>query len=119
MLNADWRQATNVGVVEDMIRGYDDFLTTLMAQEDKMERLKQLTLVERALDDQVPKAGAVTMKREEAKRIDPQKKDQIRTVEKHKILQVPKSTHYIWDDVHSAIAWLRKCPYCYWVFVLL
>jgi hypothetical protein len=51
ILGDDWRQADSVEVVDDLIRQFDDFLTTLHAQGDKFESLKKLTLIEQAFSN--------------------------------------------------------------------
>jgi hypothetical protein len=41
-----------VDAVDDIIRQYDDFMTTLDAQSDKFDALKKLTLLEQACQAQ-------------------------------------------------------------------
>ncbi|KFD52473.1 hypothetical protein M513_06670 [Trichuris suis] len=85
LLEDDWRRVESVSAVEEKIRQYDDFLTTLSAQDDKFEALKKLTLLEQAFKNQIKRED--DMRRQEEVTREKMRKDKIKTLEKHKILQ--------------------------------
>lgn len=84
-LNDDWRRADTVAHVDDLIRKYDDFLTALNAQQPKFEALKNLTLLEMAYGNQLEREEE--RRKLEDQRREKNRKDQIKTLEKQKILQ--------------------------------
>uniref|UniRef100_A0A914XIB6 Spectrin alpha chain n=1 Tax=Plectus sambesii TaxID=2011161 RepID=A0A914XIB6_9BILA len=87
LLGDDWRQAESVEAVDDLIRQFDDFLTTLHAQGEKFESLKKLTLLEQAFSNLRQKETERFRQDDDTRRERSKTKDQIKTVEKHKILQ--------------------------------
>uniref|UniRef100_A0A5S6R1A2 Spectrin beta chain n=1 Tax=Trichuris muris TaxID=70415 RepID=A0A5S6R1A2_TRIMR len=85
LLEDDWRRVESVSAVEEKIRQFDDFLTTLSAQDDKFEALKKLTLLEQAFKNQIKRED--DLRRQEEVTREKMRKDKIKTLEKHKILQ--------------------------------
>lgn len=85
-LKEDWRNVDSVETVEDMIRQFEDFMVTLDAQSDQFESLKRLTRVEQAFSRVKSREQEIVNRRESQieNRRDTQ---QIKTLEKKKILQ--------------------------------
>ncbi|CDW52048.1 protein sma d; protein sma c; protein sma b [Trichuris trichiura] len=93
LLEDDWRRVESVSAVEEKIRQFDDFMTTLSAQDDKFEALKKLTLLEQAFKNQIKRED--DMRRQEEVTREKMRKDKIKTLEKHKILQVAHFQHFV------------------------
>jgi len=86
LLKEDWRNVDSVETVEDMIREFEDFLVTLDAQSSQFESLKRLTKIEQAFSRIKSREQEIVNRRESQieNRRDTQ---QIKTLEKKKILQ--------------------------------
>ncbi|KRX45016.1 Spectrin beta chain, non-erythrocytic 5 [Trichinella murrelli] len=84
-LKEDWDGIKSAREVEESIRQYDDFLTTLSAQEEKFDALKKLTLLEQAMECQSMREAQVQRQVELSR--EKQRKQKVKTLEKHRILQ--------------------------------
>ncbi|XP_003379113.1 putative spectrin repeat-containing domain protein [Trichinella spiralis] len=84
-LKEDWDGIKSAREVEESIRQYDDFLTTLSAQEEKFDALKKLTLLEQAMECQSVREAQVQRQVELSR--EKQRKQKVKTLEKHRILQ--------------------------------
>uniref|UniRef100_A0A7E4UVW3 Spectrin beta chain n=1 Tax=Panagrellus redivivus TaxID=6233 RepID=A0A7E4UVW3_PANRE len=86
LLKEDWRTVDSVENVEDMIRQFEDFLVTLDAQSPQFESLKRQTKLEQFFREVKSREQEIVNRRESQieNRRDTQ---QIKTLEKKKILQ--------------------------------
>uniref|UniRef100_A0AC34R0H6 PH domain-containing protein n=1 Tax=Panagrolaimus sp. JU765 TaxID=591449 RepID=A0AC34R0H6_9BILA len=86
LLKEDWKNVDSVETIENMIRQFEDFWATLIAQSDQFESLKRLTKVEQAFS-QVKSREQEIVNRRESQVENRRDTQQIKTLEKKKILQ--------------------------------
>ena len=86
LLKEDWRTVDSVETVEDMIRQFEDFLVTLDAQKGQFDAVRRITKVEEQMATVRNREQEIINRRESVaeNRRDTQ---QIKTLEKKKILQ--------------------------------